>query len=656
MTNDFAVVEQQQRKSPVWPAVGAVGGAVAGYAIGNRRAAKSHDDLVKEVKDTATFSNKPEGERELWENAQKAQKEVERLEKELADASKASVTGKPLDELNAAKEALQKEIDRLQALENAKFGGSVDANFPKAADIPTFANVQKANPNSINYVYAEGKHAGKEMSNKEAEKLFNDLKGRIGKAEGDLDAVVKPMENKKDGWIKGMRTEFGKIQTKTASYSDEAFSNYLSDMYTFDAHYNRVPKADFEPIWNLAVQQCGDPTKIDEAYLIKNDPEKLISIGHIKERGEKVDSSHVERRLKNADGEWNKYIIAKEDVKNLIADEQRSMSEKVTSTADELFSTMRDVIERERAIKPSELKEKFANLEDIKVRQNIIENTGLYDAGKGELKVAELFGTHGYTLKGVQAARADQANFKAVLDAQRKVVENTIKAANPGIKKEELNKKVSEEMLNKAYLKSSLGIDLGKDISIGKAEEMLGARANTLKEFEKYLTEYNKETNKLLEETPAVKEMIEKIAEKKANFEPLTKAQETFVNQFGDIEVLNKDKKKVKISEFGTSGATGSGKTITADDVAKSFRDKVAEKQKAYDKAVSENGAVNEEVKKKAEEALNKGKKDAEEAMTKLTEKLGKGGTKGKIIAALIGAGALGLAGWLIAPKKTKEA
>lgn len=651
MTDELMIQQpiQQERPSKA-PYVlgGAVAGGGAAYLV-NKYVGKykSADDIVKEMNNADTFAaNTKEGAANAteWKDVKAAADVVKEKEKALENAKLAKLpdTAKEAKELQAAKDALNKEIERLQAIENSKVGTHTvitgGGGFPKADKIPNIETVKNANPASLNAIWAEGKKAGKSMTGSELNQLYNRLKNNIKTQEGKLERIVSPLETQKNNRI----IELKDLATGYKNLTDKITDEQLGEFFVKEHRNSKTWVTELTPQYKFAREEAmkylGNPSEINIST-IKTNPnfkEGLLSISHPKEKGEKIDQNHSTARIKNAEGKWQEVVFNKDDALRLVKEEQQKLENRIESCADEIFEKMRTSVELQRASSPQALKEEFEMIENNVVKDTIAAKTGYYDSTKGKLNVKKLMNDKDVTLKNVQ----DQKNtFKSSLD----LLKNLPK----------------DQIVNDSTLAV---LDLPSQTTASEAEEILKARVKTMKAFETRITDISKEANAMFEEISSVQELTEKIAEKKANFEPLTKAQEAFVKQFGDVEVEieeNGKPKKIKISEAATATSTtveGTAKKITEADVQESFRQAVADKQKLYDEAAKKSGTVDENAVKAAETA----KADAEKAFKDKTEalakKLGKKPFMNKWAAIGIGAAALGLAGLMVAPKGNKEA
>ena len=196
MTNDFSV--EQQRKPSAFPyvATGIAAGGALGYAKLPKWTGKvkSHEDIVKEMEDKDAFTkNTAEGAPQAaeWKDVQAKANEVKDAEKALEEASKPKIPEgmKESSDLKIARDNMQREIDRLQAIENGKVKSSAGVSYGAydPAKLPKFKDL---GIEELPSTYAK---SGKKIKPTNVESLYNDMVKNAIDARKDLnDALIAP--------------------------------------------------------------------------------------------------------------------------------------------------------------------------------------------------------------------------------------------------------------------------------------------------------------------------------------------------------------------------------------------------------------------------------------------------------------------------------
>ena len=217
MTDEMTI---QQRKSPLVPTVlGAAAGAGGGALVGHLMTKPmTHDDIIKDINDTTTFSNRvKEGapEAATWQEVKNKADEVAGLKEKLAQAKK----GVPTDtKLKADLEAAQKNYDsELEKLMKPKNGGSetITSKFPSR-------KVLEAELSTSEFKQIESYLQRYEAAQKNLRK-----KGMIGTP---VETEFKTLKNTK----KSLMTTYGDIVKHYNTLSDKNKSKYdpLKDRFT----------------------------------------------------------------------------------------------------------------------------------------------------------------------------------------------------------------------------------------------------------------------------------------------------------------------------------------------------------------------------------------------------------------------------------------
>lgn len=196
MTDEMTI---QQRKSPLVPTVlGAAAGTGIGYGVGHLMTKPmTHDDIIKDINDTTTFSNRvKEGapEAATWQEVKNKADEVAGLKEKLAQAEK----GVPTDtKLKADLEAAQKNYDsELEKLMKSKNGGSetITSKFPSRKVLETelsTSEFKQIEPYLQRYEAAQKRLRKKGMKGTPVETEFRTLKTTKESLETSYGKIVK---------------------------------------------------------------------------------------------------------------------------------------------------------------------------------------------------------------------------------------------------------------------------------------------------------------------------------------------------------------------------------------------------------------------------------------------------------------------------------
>lgn len=612
MTNDFAVSDSQQtRKSPMLPLIGAVGGGYAGYKLANRRGAdKDWNDLIKEVKDTTDFSKKENP--DLWQGVKDKLAEVDRLEAELKKASEKTVTGPELENLNAAKDALQKEIERLQVIENGKVpSASFSHEAFNPAKLPKYTELGMEDLPST---YTSGKKAGKNIKPTEMQKWYEKLVSDAQTAHNDLQAKLKSptgLETQQKTFIDGLKINNAFYKANLAGAKEDAIITYFNDAIRYDSFGKKSYSPQFDKVMSIVEKEYPIPGSLAA--------EDIRAIGQV-----------VDAKAPTTPG-MSRFIIRtpKESgrgfVTEIIEYDGKAYGELLTQKQAEVMATRETVAsqifnEAQNTFRLSMERDNLPKVFGENVERSICEKTGLYNARTDVLDIAKII---------------DPAN-SSQYSKDIKSLQGSLKNAT---------KNPYDKAIVSKY--TTVAGTTPTKVEVQKALEAANARNRVFMQYERELKSLKSQIEESLKANDIFKEYETKIADfiGGKEGEAVRKADKALMDQFPTL------------FKESSEGVSGTAKTITENDVAQAFRDKVKTAQEAFDKAAKKDGAVDETAKKNAEEALAKGKKELEDAGKKLGEKIGKtGGTKGKIIGTIIGVAAGAGLLWMIAPKKSKKA
>lgn len=601
MTNDFAVADQQTRKSPLWPTVGAVAGGFAGYKIGNNKGAKKDwESLINEVKDTTDFSTKEDP--DMWKGVKDKLAEVEKLEEELKKASEAKL---PADSEIAKKlEKVEKEADeRLASLrsEAARKAG-------KPETVTTATKIVEYNPN-WSMTEAEAKEYKElyktytdELAKLKGKKEFTDIERAISDRRVTIETLVEDAKKDADSLIE---------LRKTAKPRKQAA--YPANMQEF---VDKFAKEYFEE----ALVRNGE-IKLTNAELIEIAKNKLLD----KAPGGKLGIDYFEVTAKDGSKKFVQFDKAQKKLyQEKLASKVESESQKLTNS----FSRMVEV--KELLANTDKAKTKLAN--ELKIDSGSLKSAGFVDgSAKRNINMID-------TIKSWSKADIEK-DIKILKDAgmtdyvpKEKLQNADVQALIEKYKNVKVNSKTGESL-----------IKTPKDVY-----EMLSSRLGIIRKYDGRVEGLNKELDTLY--TDCDKTLADLIKKKEGMTSKELRAAESQIRgKFGKF--LEKIK-GTKVSE----SAEGVADSISEADLPKELKERLEKIRAEYREAAKTGGKVDEAAKKIAEENRNKAKTELEEAGKKLAEKLGKTGKKGKIVGAVVGAAAgLGLL-WMIAPKKPKEA
>lgn len=628
MTNDFSV----EQKKPVWPYT--LVGAGAGAALGTQlpkwtSKPMSHEQIVEEVNDKDKFEKRIAEDAEHateWKDVQAQAAKVKKAEEELANASKPSLpsTSTEARELAEAKEKLQKEIDRLQAIENSKVGtASVSGEFDPNK-LPAY---DKLHADDLPRTYAEDykenwktKHkAGDQIETTKMKQYYEDLKKDVTDRYNDLARKLDNTGAYNAETGVGSRGRQKEVIADLEKAVNDAVGKGMTDPKDINDYFRGDtwtggklnPSEARLKAMNIVTKRTKDPSILtltkDDIISISEAFDKCPSYDN---RFEGVDKLKIEENGRKVD-KWYKYDLKQSA--QLLDQRKKELVEKQKSMTDEIVSLLEDSYNKKLNLNNFDVDyEKSVSLSDAKA-------TGLYDEASSKLDLAQI------SKKGSDA----------------KAFDDDIKLLEEIVKKE-----TSADAGNETFLKEYVEKKATFPYTQADAEKAL-EHANARKEMLKdYLTRKNeveqiyKDSLRGTELVTQYDPLIEKVISGETEY---AKALESFKKAFPTV---------------GDEAATvsSSARTITESDVAETFRNAVRDKQKIYDDAVAKNGGKVDEALKATKEKLVADEKSKLSKMTEeLSGKVAKVPGMKKGVGYAIGVVALGLAGWGIGKAVTKN-
>jgi hypothetical protein len=579
MTNDFAVT-QQQKKSPVWPTVGAIAGGVGGYYAARGKYA-THDDIIKEAHDIPDI--KAQTDSELWQAVLDKETSVKEWDQKLADASKAKLDEKSTEakELAQAKKDLQDAVTRKQAVENGAKTGSkvVTGTTSKIVPYSTDWRMTPAEAAEYQTWYADFQAAEAAY---EARPEVDNLKTAISDRQNLIDDVFTDVKADEVAMID--KTGGTKHNPKPKNFS-EYVNNYSEEAFQTSLRNRDVVKlADGEIIklaggeGALSATAVTAPKRGAVIPVVKKDGSTAYAVLDAKtfREYEKMLDQRIESVAKKLANNYTRYS----EILELAEDE--SKMEKLLKFDKGLIRNAGTT--REKAVT------------DIK--------TWLADAPQ-----------YAADMRAIE--RAKLTNF--VPDGARTFSDPAVEA-----------------------IMTTYGVASPKE-----AYQMLSARTGMI-------NKYNSVTEGLVKEAETM------FADCDRELARLTKELETSRAKdkaltTAESKIKGKYKEFLKVEKTTTTGAKAGGDTKKLQETIDRLQKVVEDKQKLYDAAAGKGGAIDEAAKKAAEEGRNAAKKELDEAVNKLINKVGRKGGKpilGAAIGVAAGAGLL----WAIAPKKSNNA
>ncbi len=615
MTNDFSV-EQKRPSAAPYGIVGLAAGAGLGTQLPKWTGKpKTVDQLIEDMNNKDEFTkNTAEGAEHAteWKDLHAQAEKVKAAEKAAEEASKPALptTSVEARELADAKEKLQKEIDRLQSIENSKAGvTSVSGEF-NPNKLPTFDKLHNAD---LPGTYAEDFSEGLLKKHKQGDKIatadmqvyydklkqnvidkYNDMTAKIDSATFDAD-TGRGARKKQNDIITAIKNEVNKI---TVTGDDKVYQYFHGDFY--DAAGNLNPSA--------ARQTAQDIVNRNKTTLYSLPKEDLLSIGELFDKVPKYDSlTEAVLPVQVIDETTGRPVTKrvkynKQQYGELLAQRKKELAEKEKSMVDEIVTLLEDAYTK---------KQNVANFDTVfeqGIRLSDADATGLYNKSTGKLDLKTIIN------KGV-----DEKAFDADIEKLKKIIST-----------ETAGESANETILSEYVTKPTTGF------GTANAETAL-ERANARKEI---LTQYlngKKETEQLFNDSLRATELVRQ-------YDPMI--EKAISNETEYAKALESFKKAFPTLGDEVATVSSSARTITESDVAESFRNAVKDKQKIYDDAVAKNGGkIDEAAKKAADELLNTEKEKLTKMGEELSGKIGKvpGMKKGWGVA--LGAIALGVVG-----------
>lgn len=584
MTNDFSV---EQKKPSVLPyaGLGAVAGGVTGYAGLPKWTGKpmTHEDLIKEIEDTATFSDKvKEGaqDADLWKEAEAKNKAVKDAEKALEEASK-----------------------------------------PKLPSGTSEAQIR-------------------DQVEKEAKEWIEAEQARVDKAAGNTGRRVKGFPTKEAV----AKMELGEEERKVLYDYCDKYETARKNIFAKDGYVDLLINGDGTGSKPLGLKQAKK--NLSDFYSTLPAHKKNAAI---KDEYSKQIAAQVESFLPKS---FNASSINSYEM----------LKECQAMYGDDLFSVTDSYVRGAKPLEVTPGKRVYVTVNEsaLKSKRNSFREQITDNISKYIEKDAELKGFDEKFLKENKAAL--ELNLKTPITAVADVPSLTAKgktARETLLKLDGLEHRIKSGEIK---FPSSINVN-GADIAIADQ-----AALDTLKRENVYLrdiaTQYTKEKAKIQVARDSVIRQDVRVTYRQKKIKNAVNNDEGVKKVLDSIEFLNRETasesekalyRRLK-SMINVEEASGSAERITEDKLPQALKDKLKAAREAYAKKAATEGKVDEAAKKAAEEKLGTVKNEFKEAAQKLIDKLPKKPGVKPIVGALIGAGAIGLAGWLIAPKKPKEA
>lgn len=599
----------QQRKSPLVPTVlGAAAGAGGGALVGHLMTKPmTHDDIIKDIHDTTTFSNRvKEGapEAATWQEVKNKADEVAGLKEKLAQAEK----GVPTDPtIKSNLEKAQREYDN--AIENLTEGKKKVASSSSKIEI----------------VEANKEWKMTEDARKEYTQWYNDYKKAL--SEFNNDSEVKELQNA----ISTRRSENEDLMDSIVKEAKEAIDK------------NKNHKKEAKRITNIAdYLEKGEGEDFIKTEIKKknfhhlSDSELIMHVGenNLISTSSNTPSGFIDIQVKKADGNYA-FARIKETELNKLKHQKTN----------NIYNSIKESLESY-----SSAKNKLDNLS----REVNIDSSLLRQAGITKKTLPK--GGMSYLYLSNNPKEKLSLNFKDFLDTCMKnsdsYLEDIAKLVDEGVQN------LDEVRTRKGRL--SVTYNYPKDIEkILTKYKDLGFVAETPKQLYDQLTARVGIGRKYKSEKEALENVIEGIFAQDSQFVKLT--QELNVK---NDKVLGVHRKKI-LGRYGKylSSDSSTAKTETVAkmtkeqavaELAKTHPELKEALEKAQKAAEGAERKVDDAAVKKAQEAFDAGEKSLKE----MAESLGKKMTKGpnKWVAAGIGAAALGLATLLAVNSKNNKA
>ena len=598
------IIQPKKDNSALYGTIGAGAGAVAGYygipALAGKKIA-SHDDIIKDAKDSVDLSTKySQADSATIDEVKAAASEVKQAEAELAEAKKpVGDTSKPEIKRFQDKEA---EINRKwQSAYDSKVGkGSGtgieirDGEFPKFEEIES-DKLPRTAPGSDHV-----------LTTKEQRDLYTKTVNKYKEAQ----------KNVRNGDAAELRTKRAATEGRVKTFIDSIWNDLEKE--TDEAKIDKY----FEPLeekghfWDKHMEERKilKRAKAQAALEFPEFKESDVTFEQAKGFGREVDAAEkfdykTEAKLrfpkKNPDtgrimtGKYDYVIVTKDELKKFITDQNLANKEKIETMADELLAQA-----RERVLLGHELQNLDTNMVESIVPKKVANKTGYVDAsGNFRFDRIKSEGERGQIKRDIRALEEAIHNAKSTgSPAVRPTLEGTYDAALS-----------VEDTLQQAY----------------KRREVYSMYKDELKRINDGITQCARENIKN-------QEFNTKIAEAFANNEDLVAARKELAEKFPELFPEGEKSVTAEAEKLAKEFADGKVKDLKAE---------LEKLRPEYDKAMAECKPDADRL-KKAEEAFNTKKNALDSKAKALAEKLGGMSGKNKALCALGGAAIAGLATW----------
>ena len=590
---------QQKKSTTPYALSGAAIGAAAGWAgtsmVKNKVPAKTLDELVQE----ATGQDKVEL------TSKKAA--LEKAEKELADAGKAVYDG-------AEKEALDKAIkardDELAKLMETKAGGK---EF-KVKDWDKLKLDRKELP-VINERTGKPFHTRGSAANWE-----NEVKTEYQRLQAEYNAAVNKFESSTSGKdTKRLQT----IKDDIKQYMDDTYNTHKGTKPKKLRHYFTTEKgfgkhtAEYNQAKALSKKILPELKK--ESQLTDS---QIASFADKLEKGQKVPSGYHSKEIWEViDGKRTKVKYAYSS--EMFNEFKNAENAKYIDQRKELIDSLLD-----RAKSNVELRNRQVNFEKEfidSIPDSLAEKTGLYNTtgSRKEVKIADIINE---AVNG-KGEKGKPKFYKSDLAAVNKAIEKNGGAST----------KIP------TTLKGRYTAPTGGTLDLQTVKDMITSRKEILESYNTEAKSLSDDIANCLKDHNVIRELEDKIADKRNADEGIAKAKEAILKQFPQ---LADDVERVGLTEAQAMEKESYKKLAKI----------VEDKQAIYDKVAAEKGKINETAKKTAQDAVEKAKSELDNLVNSLNNKVK--GMSGKAKAAWIAGTAIAgaLIGAGIVNNKNKKA
>ena len=585
----------QQRKSPLVPTVlGAAAGTGIGYGVGHLMTKPmTHDDIIKDINDTTTFSNRvKEGapEAATWQEVKNKADEVAKLKGALEEAKLGELKDKGLADDIARTE---KEIEDAISQYTKESKKVVNAN--NRFEIVDFDKIEQSKLPDKNL-----EKGGKNFKGDDCKKLYNDLvndyKNKLSLVESE---VSSKFGTKRTNTITALTASYNDVVKDLKGVAPEKVTEYFAtkEITTGIWPFNtNGPSKQYKKFTDLAEIHYPNVTNLSD--------DLLATIAEEHKAGETVPKGWQVKDIsvKNEKG-WTVTKQVRFDTDRadeLLKSEKERIINLRKQAADEMF---------DNAQKYVSLKNQQSNLKATVVSNtefSIVEATQLYNSTTNKLDIDQI----------VREGK-DYADDIKLLEKNKKAtslptgLKVTYKSKNPA---EALAEAQARNRVYKSYIKQ-----------------------------EKALT---KEINKVLSDNSIIREYDQKIGEVFENNKAFQKARKRLMTCFPDVysekaattETVAGLSREQAIEKMGDKYTKLNDRLNSLKDKAKTAERKAADPEKI----------------KSAQDAFDAGEKSLKEMAESLGKKMTKG--PNKLVAAGIGAAVLGLATLLAVNSKNNKA